>query len=449
MARVYIGIPTYKNDVDAGLLGPLTNMSRQGHQVILGGMDSSACAMRFNQMLIQAKEMHFNGQCDFFLLWHSDIIPEHHFLDKLLEIQKRTGAEILSAVVPIKDERGMTSTALDEPVGDRPQDWSPKRYSMAEVLAMPEKTWTHPKLLLNTGLFLLDLNAPWLDLEKINFRFEDKIMRYRGRLMAFMKPEDWNFSKDARALGCTKQYATLEVRVEHRGLAVFPSDQAWGAPTDDNSAMDPGVESAIWEANKIKGYMSNDELGYLAQRAANAKCVVELGSWKGRSTKAMAMTCKGKVYAVDSWRGSSNGDATGLESAAKGRDTIKGEFYHNVANVHANVVPTECQHEFAGSALKHVAGEVDFAFLDGDHAYEHIRRDILTALDLMAPGGILAGHDINEPGVLKAVNELLPTAKIAIGTIWEYTVPKAVPDALIGTVTASSADPLAEYFPHG
>jgi hypothetical protein len=139
------------------------------------------------------------------------------------------------------------------------------------------------------------------------------------------------------------------------------------------------------------------------------------------------MATKGKVYAVDHWQGSPDGDATGVEAGERGRDTIKGEFFDNVAIPHHNVVATDCRHEFAGTALKHIAGEVDFAFIDGAHDYDSVKRDILTCLDLMAPGGILAGHDMNEEGVAKAVNEMLPGAKCIAGTsIWEYVVPAVV-----------------------
>jgi len=287
-----------------------------------------------------------------------------------------------------------------------------------------EPTFTAPNLLLNTGLMLVKLSAPWV--QQVYFHFEDKIIRVNGRRRAVLMPEDWMFSRDARKLGCTAQWATREVRVEHKGMATYPNDVVWGWKTDYvPEAVPKDVAAAVEAANKISGYMSYEELAYLATKAKDAKCIVELGSWKGRSTKAMAMTTKGKIYAVDSWRGSPNGDATGVEADARGRDTIKGEFFDNVGIPHREVVvPTDCEHAFAGTALKAVAGEADFLFVDGAHDYDSVKRDILTCMDLAAPGAIISGHDLNEPGVARAVNELLPGAKnIGMTSIWEFRVP--------------------------
>lgn len=430
MAKIVLGIPTYLYQAHSGLLGRIVCMSAGNHQIAYFSIDSSAQMVTMNATLIHALEQYESGNADYLLFWHSDIVPEPMFVDKLMAIAEAKDAEVLSVIVPIKDEKGLTSTALDEPMGDEPPEWRVRRLTMSEVMGVElvngqklEPTFTLPNLLVNTGLLLIKLSAPWV--QEIYFHFEDKIIKHNGRRRAVLVPEDWMFSRDARKLGCNSIWATREVYVEHKGMSTFPNNQVWGWKRDHiPKSMAADVIAACEAANKVSGYMAYDELAYLATAAKEAKCIVELGSWKGRSTKAMAMVTKGKIYAVDSWRGTPNGDATGVEADARGRDTIKGEFFDNVATPHREVViPTDCEHAFAGTALKAIAGEVDFQFIDGDHSYESVKRDILTCLDLAAPGGIISGHDINEPGVQQAVRELLPDAKIAIGTIWEHRVP--------------------------
>ncbi len=52
-------------------------------------------------------------------------------------------------------------------------------------------------------------------------------------------------------------------------------------------------------------------------------------------------------------------------------------------------------------------GSIDFLFIDANHTYEYVSRDIAAYLPKMKKGGIIAGHDYNmsHPGVIQAVNE--------------------------------------------
>lgn len=54
------------------------------------------------------------------------------------------------------------------------------------------------------------------------------------------------------------------------------------------------------------------------------------------------------------------------------------------------------------------AGEVDFAFVDGDHSYRGLRKDIFLTKELLRPGGFMVLHDTTAAGdVHKVYQELL------------------------------------------
>jgi hypothetical protein len=137
---------------------------------------------------------------------HADVVPEDLWLDKMLAIMEDKKADVLSAVIPIKSPDGMTSTAIES---DDP--WLPRRLNMAEVYERA-RTFTDPGLLVNSGLMLVDIRSAWVD--RIFFRFEDKIQESDGEFKARVVSEDWLFSRDARKLGA-KIYATTEVLVNH------------------------------------------------------------------------------------------------------------------------------------------------------------------------------------------------------------------------------------------
>jgi predicted O-methyltransferase YrrM len=65
--------------------------------------------------------------------------------------------------------------------------------------------------------------------------------------------------------------------------------------------------------------------------------------------------------------------------------------------------------------------EVDLAFIDGDHSYEHVKADINAWLPKIRKGGVLSGHDyiFSCPGVVNAVTEAFEgKAKILPGKVW-------------------------------
>jgi len=120
--------------------------------------------------------------------------------------------------------------------------------------------------------------------------------------------------------------------------------------------------------------------------------VVEVGSWKGMSTSVLAKVASehnGKVFAIDHWEGD---DTTWCGEIAKQYD-VYSIFRKNMELlglwkvVHPMVTDSK-------TASQVFADEVaDLVFLDANHRYEYITKDIEMWLPKLKAGGILCGHD--------------------------------------------------------
>ena len=143
----------------------------------------------------------------------------------------------------------------------------------------------------------------------------------------------------------------------------------------------------IYEGNKIEGWMSPAELQFLYENASKMNSVLEIGSWKGRSTHAILSGCKGRVVAVDHFKGSEGEDQAHAE--AKGEDEpVYKEFMKNVG-MFSNLEVVKASSREASVLLKDQ--KFDMIFIDGGHRYQDVREDI----DLWRPHAniLLCGHD--------------------------------------------------------
>jgi Predicted O-methyltransferase len=175
------------------------------------------------------------------------------------------------------------------------------------------------------------------------------------------------------------------------------------------------------KARLINGWMTDREMTFLAERARESKVVIEVGSYLGRSTRAMADNSKKdtKIYCVDPWKGSVVND-DGIVAFDVDSSTRAG-FYNNLAGyVNAGRV-IMCEYRFSEwpGILTPKQYDCDFLFIDGDHRYPNVIEDINIALTFQPR--ILAGHDYScqyWPGVKKAVDELFGGKAQIEDTIW-------------------------------
>ena len=112
---------------------------------------------------------------------------------------------------------------------------------------------------------------------------------------------------------------------------------------------------------------------------ATGRNVLELGSYKGRSTVAMSRTAR-YLLSVDHHRG---------DPDAGSEDTLA-EFYENVKqleNVDFVVGDMAVVLQFLRDNY------FDLVFVDGAHDYESVRRDAMAAWRLCHKTGVIAFHD--------------------------------------------------------
>lgn len=207
------------------------------HRFVQSNRGHSLLTFCFNQLWVEALNLRGTHPVTHVAMLHNDVCPNPGWVDILLDEMDATGADMLSAVVPIKDGRGLTSTTVE----DAADPWMTRRVTLSEMFALPDTfaaedlPWWNPqqygRLLLNTGCWLAKL-GPWCDTpgpvtgHRPWFRQQDRVVRRGAELLAQSMPEDWDWSRQLHDLGL-KLLATRKVGLYHERQE-FDNRHAWG-----------------------------------------------------------------------------------------------------------------------------------------------------------------------------------------------------------------------------
>ncbi len=176
----------------------------------------------------------------------------------------------------------------------------------------------------------------------------------------------------------------------------------------------------------IEGWFNFQTIYRMAvEQAQSGFHFVEVGAWKGKSTSFMAVEIanSGKHIqfdVVDTWQGSKEH----LTGDYIDQDAVKGRLFEvftrnmkPLADYYNPKPMTSLQ-----AAATYADGSLDFVMIDASHEYEDVRADIQAWLPKVRPGGVLAGDDFfyHWPGVIRAVQELLPGFQVVDGVTWMY-----------------------------
>lgn len=164
--------------------------------------------------------------------------------------------------------------------------------------------------------------------------------------------------------------------------------------------------------SRVSGWMTFPECRWLYETAKTMGSVVEVGSWKGRSTHALLSGCLGPVTAIDHFMGSNGGDLT-LELAKQ--EDVAATFRNNVGSF-PNLNLVEKSSQDAAELLKDE--KFDMVFIDAEHTYSGLKKDI--ELWKGKAKKVLCGHDYCPawPGVMRAVDEALGKPDKVVESIW-------------------------------
>lgn len=141
---------------------------------------------------------------------------------------------------------------------------------------------------------------------------------------------------------------------------------------------------------------------YMVETFPDGSRFVEIGSWKGRSAAYMGVEIinsgkKIKLDCIDLWsdelfNGNSIENLNTSDPIYSSYDgVLMNLFLKNIEPVSSviNVV----RKDSSEAAKLYQDKSLEFVFIDADHTYEGVKKDIIAWLPKVKSGGILAGHD--------------------------------------------------------
>lgn len=187
----------------------------------------------FNVGVAEAKNRGF----DYFALLHADLEPQPGWLATLIEDLEANGLDAIHAPAAIKDDVGLTSTAM---VDTADMNAFRRRLTTTELSRLPDvftlediqrEVWAEAQILLpNSGCLVLKCGDWFRDFK--GFHMHDEVlMDAEGKYCAHVTPEDWMFGFDAHDLGL-RVGGSRRVVTRHYGVRVYSTEHTWGDEVD-------------------------------------------------------------------------------------------------------------------------------------------------------------------------------------------------------------------------
>lgn len=159
---------------------------------------------------------------------------------------------------------------------------------------------------------------------------------------------------------------------------------------------------------------------WVADCAADAETVVEVGCWRGLSTITLAQAApRATLWCVDTWLGSDEfwlGTEAGQPAwdlrLRHGYPRVYDEWLTNLAaaGLTDRVRPMPMPSGQAARVFERLGQRADLVYVDGSHDSEDVRADLIAWRRVLTPSGWLMGDDYDHarfPAVRHWVDTLL------------------------------------------
>lgn len=152
--------------------------------------------------------------------------------------------------------------------------------------------------------------------------------------------------------------------------------------------------------------------------ASGSGDIIEIGSWQGRSTIALAQACSdaknGKVHAIDNFEGNSGTEKQYVINSEDLSD-LKENFLLNIdrAGLSKFVKLYSMSSSEAADIVSKTVDSIRMIYIDGEHTYDAVKQDLDCYAPLLSKGGIIAFDDYSPrfDGVKRAIDEHLAANK--------------------------------------
>jgi len=176
----------------------------------------------------------------------------------------------------------------------------------------------------------------------------------------------------------------------------------------------------------IKGFMSKKNIGLfdlVVSESYENFTWIELGSWTGKSAAYCTVELINKplkefqFICVDTWQGAEEHQDYNIIKEKK----LEEIFKNNMSPVKQHYKSIKSfSHE---AALLFNDNSIDFCYVDADHSYEGVTKDLTAWWPKIKPGCYFGGDDYTKgwPGVQQAVNDFFKKKNIKvrkIGRCW-------------------------------
>lgn len=177
----------------------------------------------------------------------------------------------------------------------------------------------------------------------------------------------------------------------------------------------------------IDGWLTDNEAAalYILSRLMHTnRTIVEIGSWKGKSTYCLAKDLGSNchIHAIDPFDASGEPGSNELYKERMGQTLLVDQFIGNMRRfsvLEKIILKKGYSHQFVGQFRA-----IDLLFIDGDHSIRGCDSDFLNYSPLVSSGGYIALHDFDpsrkELGSTWVVtNRVMPSKKYLFWGIFD------------------------------